>query len=214
MEKLKNKIEKVCKEYFRNSTFKLDEKIFGNYIISGNNLSHAINQYKNEKKEVNVLLWFNDFWIYFEMTLVPKPKAYPKIFITLSIFEGAASDSVKTQLFRADWDNYYDEIDDNNKHPQPHWHIYPSKYKPEIIKDFEAFINIKKEETFEDSLNPEYYDNKIINIIKFHFAMNGDWAVSKKHIHFIDKDEILLDWLSGLLGHIKEQLEFINTTKC
>ena len=53
------------------SGLKLVPKENGNgFLVGGNTCSKAINNYKNERKEVNVFNLFNDFWIYIDINLI------------------------------------------------------------------------------------------------------------------------------------------------
>lgn len=204
MDAIIKKIEETSRYHFSKSEFKLRKMNLTTYVINGDYLTSAISNYRNEKQEVKVLKWFDDFWIYFEIKFIPLVKEFPKVFITLSVFQGESNDNIKSQLFRAEWDNF----DDNTIHPQPHWHIYPVKYGPKIAEDFETYIDLNKEEGFIEFANPDNI-KQIIDISKFHFAMNGAWIKENKHIHSIENDDSLLKWLSGILGHIREQLEYV-----
>lgn len=232
MNDLVNKIIDKIAYHFENSTFQLHESFYSNYVISGYPLSKAINVNKNDKIPVNTLLWFDDFWVYFEIKFskrelesfskkderesyelklqesnVKIEDAYYNINVTLSVFQGDDSDDNKTQLFRAEWDNY----DDNLYHPQPHWQINPFKYDSKTYEGFEEFLRRKEEETFETSLASGANRNELVKINKFHFAMSGQWAENRNHIHKINNESILLNWLDGMLGHIKEQLKFVKS---
>ncbi|CAN5452322.1 hypothetical protein BH10ACI1_BH10ACI1_09810 [soil metagenome] len=232
MNDLVKKIIEIIAYHFENSKFQLHKNSYNdNYTVSGDYLSKAINIHKNQKIIVNVLNWFDDFWIYFEINfskilLEPLSKKdresreielqksnvkikgdYYNVNVTLSVFQGDENDDNKTQLFRAEWDNY----DNNLYHPQPHWQINPFKYNLQTYKNFEEWIGIKEEESFESSLSAETKNNELIRINKFHFAMSGQWAENKTHIHKINSESILLNWLNGMLGHIKEQLKFVKS---
>lgn len=231
MNDLVNKIINEFSYHFENSTFRLHESYYNNFIVSGNNLSEAVNIHKNQKVIVKVLNWFDDFWIYFEIILskieleglskkdresreleleksnLKIENDYYNVNVTLSVFQGDAKDKVKTQLFRAEWDNY----DDNVYHPQPHWQINPFKYNLQTYETFEEWIGIKEDESFESSLSTETKSEELIKINKFHFAMSGQWAENRSHIHKINSEPILLNWLNGMLGHIKEQLKFVKS---
>ena len=227
MNKIVSKIEKIFNAYFLESMVKLDQRKYGLYVLSGDFLSKAISIIKNDREPINVLKWFDDFWIYFEIRFIPADiteyqenlitdvtenqenliqinDKYYQINLSLSIFQGENSDLIKTQLFRAEWDNY----DNNVKHPQPHWHIYPFKYDYKTYQDFEAFIEIKDEPGFEKFIESKA-KQELIDISNLHFAMNGQWSINNGHIHVIENVTILFNWLNGLLNHIKEQLEYV-----
>ncbi len=229
MNNLIKDIENTTKHSFSQSTFRLEERGNGIYAISGDYLTEAINNWNNQQELINVLKWFDDFWLFLEIRFIKVNNEYKswkkdkrdeflniltqqfikfeqdfyQTFVTLSVFQGDDSDKVKTQLFRAEWDSF----EENKVHPQPHWHIYPDKYGLKIAEDFETFIDSQKEAGFVEFVKPASI-GKIIDLRKFHFAMNGDWIKENRHIHSIENDETLLKWLSGILGHIKEQLEY------
>ncbi|MBA7569242.1 hypothetical protein ES708_10980 [subsurface metagenome] len=196
-------IEKSFKPYFSNSTFTTKKEAFNRFIISGDYMSFAINQRREDKSEVKVLKWFDDFWVYFEIIFMNAPKKIHNINLSFSVFQGIEEDRIKTQLFRAEWDSYLG----NKIHPQPHWHIYPVKYDYKTYEDFEAYMDLVEEDGgFEKYIEGEGKGG-IISISNLHFAMNGQWSSKSGHIHSIDDTSSLLDWIRGLMGHIKSQLE-------
>ena len=165
--------------------------------------STAYNSYGNDGESVNVIKWFSDLWLYVEIHFL-NPKGS---LVSLSVFEGEEIDPIKKQLFRAEWDDYEDG---NNSHPQPHWHFLTNKFVENNAKEFTELLAEHKE-TFVTFLDEEI--NKIIDLSKFHFAMNGDWIKSKKHVHTIDNENELASWFGGLLGYLKNELEFMSNKK-
>lgn len=196
-----SELEKIGKDYFGNSFyFKKDSYSF---VAKSDNMSCAINKKKNDSKEVNVIKWFDDIWIYIEIKFVPKlnkKNSIPNIFFTLPVFQGEMSDNKKIQLFRAEWDNY-DDL--NEEHPQPHWHIYT--HREELEETFNLQLN-EEENSFNEYL---FECNKIINIDRFHFAMNGQWSENKSDVHSISTESDLVNWFRGLLNHLKKELEYV-----
>ena len=198
-----NQIQKEISLYFGDKLFVLRQTSYNTFKVEGN--SKALNHIRKDKEEINVLQWFDSYWVYFEIKFVDrvigKIKDYPQIFLSLSIFEGDAQDSKKIQLFRAEWDNY----DDNNEHPQPHWHIYP-------FQSFEDYDTFK--ELLSDSQNNGGFgafveqSPKVVDLSKFHFAMNAQWYSDNGHITFIKDDNALIKWVSGVFGHIQTQLKY------
>jgi hypothetical protein len=205
MDKIIAKLNRIGKDYI-DDTFSLYRKELYTFIIDGNNISTAINQKKNESQVVNVLNWFDDFWLYVEIRFVlngqKKRNSIPSIFFTLSIFQGNSSIENKVQLFRAEWDNYEDLSD---KHPQPHWHIHTKREIEETSKSFAEIIDATNE-SFE---NYTEKDTQIVNIDKFHFAMNGQWSNKNSDVHKVETDADLTNWFEGVLNHIKMELEYI-----
>jgi len=198
--KIIEEINKTCKNFFPESFFKLEQKTYNRFLISGNYLSRAINNYNNIQEEVNVIKWFHDFWVYIDIKFERSESDIPNTFISLSIFQGDISDNIKKQLFRAEWDNF----DNNENHPQPHWHVY-SNYSFE--KTFNDFLEMTDENSFADLLNEE--KSKVTDLKRIHFAMNGAWSNKGCHIHRITDENTIINWFQGLLGHIKSQLEYV-----
>ena len=195
---------KIGKNYFGESfSFALKENLF---LSSSTNLSTAINIRKDSKASVKVINWFDDIWVYIEIKFIPNPQkgVFPNTFFSLSIFQGTSDDNEKTQLFRAEWDNY---LKKNNGHSQPHWHIYPHKYKTKVHQDFEYFIELTEKD--DDFLSFKENDKNLIEIDKFHFAMNGQWSQNKSDTHSIIETTDLTNWFNGLLNHLKLELKYV-----
>jgi len=163
--------------------------------------SYAYNNYGNSGDSVKVVKWFSDYWLFIEIRF-----HYPKgLFTTLSVFQGEETDSLKNQLFRAEWDDYGEG---KMSHPQPHWHFLSNKSIENTISSFAEGISGNMEETFEEVLHKE--KSKTIDLSNFHFAMNGDWNNTSVYIHKIDNEKSLAQWFGGLLGYLKTELEFID----
>ena len=189
-------INKTCKIFFVESTFFLYPSSANKFRISGDNTSKAINNYKNSREEINVIKWFNSFWIYLDIKFENS-----NTFISVSIFQGDEKDIEKNQLFRAEWDDYNNP---DEKHPQPHWHITSNQA---IENTFKEYAEIDDNEGFVAVLNHE--KSKIIDINKIHFAMNGNWINDENQIHPINNNDKIVKWFQGLFSSMKEQLEYV-----
>lgn len=190
-------INKSCKAFFLESTFFLHLSKANRFELKGNNISKALNNYKNYGEEVSVLKWFDDYWVYLEIRFEDKNS-----FIRISIFQGNANDNIKNQLFRAEWDDYNNP---DEKHPQPHWHITSNQA---IENTFTELIEDDKEERFAAIiLNEE--KSKIIDINKIHFPMNGNWMNNGGHIHSINDKKKMVKWFQGFFSTMREQLEYV-----
>lgn len=163
--------------------------------------SIAYDSYGNDDgREVKVIKWFNDFWLFIEIAF-----QHPEgIIVTLSVFQGEEANPYKTQLFRAEWDDYGDN---KFSHPQPHWHFINNKYIENAVISFAEIIP-EAGDTFEELLTEE--KNKMVDMSKFHFAMYGGWKDSMSHIHKIDNDFDLAKWFGGLLAHLITELKYID----
>jgi len=178
---------------FTESTFYLSND---NYIrLTGNQMSFAINRHKNYASEVKVLHWFDDFWLFIEMQILDRKKS-----ISISIFQGEQNDDAKCQLLRAEWDDYGNP---DEKHAQPHWHITANQA---IEATFEKYAEITDDGGFIKTLNTK--KSKIIDINRIHFAMNGNWLNGGTHIHTIDDETKIMNWLKGVLLHLKNELDY------
>lgn len=189
-------INKGCKLLF-DSSFYLKPSTVNRFRITGNESSKALNNYKSIKEEINVIKWFDVFWIYLEITFVES-----NTFISLSVFQGEQNDKVKNQLFRAEWDDYNNE---DEKHPQPHWHITSNQA---IENTFEEYTDTFENDGFAELLKEE--KRKIIDINKIHFAMNGNWINDDTHIQSINDNAKIVKWFQGLFSHLRVQLEYVN----
>lgn len=190
------KINTACRFFFNESLFFLHRCSANRFIITGDKKSKARNNNSNQSEEVNVIKWFDDFWVYIEIEFVDHTT-----FISLSVFQGEENDNIKHQLFRAEWDDYNNN---EEKHPQPHWHITSNQA---IEKTFEEIARIEDSDTFANLLIEE--KSKIININKIHFAMIGNWINNETHIHSINSEEKVIKWFQGLLSHLKEELNYV-----
>jgi hypothetical protein len=185
--------------------------------ISDNN-STAYNSYGNSGEDVKVVKWFDDFWLFVEisflvsrvknitsLTVKEKIETQPVesrlgVNVTLSVFQGEETDNHKVQLFRAEWDDYGDN---SLAHAQPHWHYLSNKSLQNTVSSFADEVK----DTFGELLKQE--EAKTVDLSKFHFAMNGDWFNSNVHMHGITDEKTLASWFGGLLAHLKTELEYV-----
>lgn len=194
-----DEINKGCRLLF-DSSFHLQPSNVNRFRISGNQSSKSLNNYKSIKEEINVIKWFDVFWIFLEITFVEKNS-----FISLSVFQGEQSDNEKNQLFRAEWDDYNNE---HEKHPQPHWHITSDQ---SIENTFKEYTDTFENEGFAELLKQE--KTKIIDVNKIHFAMNGNWINNETHVQSINDNEKIVKWFEGLISHLRLQLEYVNKSR-
>lgn len=193
--KLIDEINSSCGPFFTESTFFLSHRPPCSFIVSGDKCSKALNRHGNTSEEVNVISWFDDFWVFLELR-VPEPNA----FISLSIFQGEQSDKEKHQLFRAEWDDYGNL---GEKHAQPHWHIVSAHGLERAVNEF---IDFEGGDTFLSLLKEE--KSRVIDVSRIHFAMNGNWTNGQGHIHKLSDKSIISKWLSGLFADLRVQLTY------
>ena len=190
-------INSSCKEFFTASSFFLHPSSTNRFRITGDNTSKALNNYGDSSIEIDVIKWFDDFWIFLEIRFENQ-----NTFISLSVFQGKGNDNVKHQLFRAEWDDYNTK---DEKHPQPHWHITANQV---IEKTFAEIASMDDSETFVGLLMQE--KSNIIDINKIHFAMCANWINNESHTDLIDSGYKIVRWFQGLFTHLKIQLEYVN----
>jgi len=178
------------------------------YIIKGDN--SALNRIRNSPNPVKVSKWFNDFWLFFEIKFKINDASMMKIngkedkhnintFISLSVFQGTDSDKEKYQLIRAEWDDY-NVLDE--KHAQPHWHITSGQALENTFKEYADMCNeVELVKEFEKE------KQKVLDVKKIHFAINGDWQKDNNHIHKIEDEKQVAKWLQGILFHLRTELE-------
>ena len=169
--------------------------------------SSALNIFPNDTEKVKVIEWFGNFWLFLKITFKTETKKIDRkidtqinTLISLSVFQGEDFDNEKTQLFRAEWDDYNDL---KEKHAQPHWHITSSQAIENIFGD-DAFFSIQPE----ISQKLEKKKEKIFDVRKIHFAMNADWQkINGTYIHKMDEEQEIVRWLQGLITYLRTELE-------
>ena len=204
-EKLINTLDSKLRIYLGVSSVFIKHNPF-HYTIKGE--SSALNRYKNFTESVTVLKWFDDFWLFPEIKFAlqqiivgRKNQQQIETKISLSVFQGEDSDNEKYQLFRAEWDDYnnFDE-----KHSQPHWHITSSQAIENTISEY---ATVFENQNFLQVLESE--KQKVIDVKKIHFAMNGDWMKDGSHVHRMENEQQIAKWLLGLLDHLRTELNDI-----
>jgi len=151
-----------------------------------------------------VTKWVGVFWVYIEIDFRRNESSTDYlIFFSLSVFKGDHDDPIKIPLFRAEWDNF----DDNEQHPQPHWHFYE---KAGLEQHISQFTDLLEEEVsgFAAMIDEDHADN--VDMSKMHFAMNASWHNNEGHIQAANNDDTFTQWFVGLIGHIKHQLVYIS----
>ncbi|PUV23137.1 hypothetical protein [Sphingobacterium athyrii] len=197
-------INKECKVLFIENFKLLPSKGHHNiYVYRTFGNASALNRYDYEP--VKVLRWFDNFWVYVEVKfIIEKSKIVNRNIenthtnISLSVYEGQEGDDMKIQLFRAEWD---DMNNPEEKHSQPHWHITSSQA---IEKTFEEYSSHFDDGDFISLLEKE--KDKVFDVKKIHFAMNGNWQDNQTHVHPIRSADQVTKWLKGLLAHIRLEL--------
>ncbi|MDR2652442.1 MAG: hypothetical protein LBC68_09050 [Prevotellaceae bacterium] len=204
-EKIKESVNKGCKNFF-DKRFELTKCETPNnrrlYVIKGT--SWAVNRFDIPQESVQVLNWFDDFWLYLEIKFSTNTETIRKnvktfdIHISLSVFQGEDNDNEKYQLFRAEWADYNNP---DEKRAQPHWHITSSQA---IENTFYKYANSFVRDDFIQLLENE--KQKVFDVKKIHFAMNGNWANNNMYIHKITDEQQVAKWLQGVLSHLRYEL--------
>jgi hypothetical protein len=201
-----NLINKSFKVFIGNS-FQLIRSKYNTSSFITEGKSSALNIFPNETEEVKVIEWFENFWLFLKITFKTETKKINRkidtqinTLISLSVFQGENFDNKKTQLFRAEWDDYNNP---EEKHAQPHWHITSSQTIENIFGD-DAFFSIQPEILLELKKRKE----NIFDVSKIHFAMNADWQkINGTYIHKIDEEKEIVRWLQELITYLRTELE-------
>ena len=180
------------------------EKGHNIWILTTEGCSEALNWVRNYPEKVNAIHWFGDFYLFLSIKIIiekvhNKKTIVPQEFcVSLSVFQGENYNNEKCQLFRAEWDGYNDE---NQQHAQPHWHITSSQA---MENSFVKYTDTFEKQEFIELLQSE--KQKVFDVKKIHFAMNGDWQNNKNHINKIENEQQVVNWLQGVLTHIRTEL--------
>lgn len=169
----------------------------GNPIIS-KGCKAAINSYDNDKEEVFVTPWFDDFWFFISIQFLQTKNIKKNIrpYVSVSFFQDVGSQL--KQLFRAEWDSYSPE--ENYSHPQPHWHFTAQ------LSDITSFDELELEE--EGIFSELAGNSKTIKLDKMHFAMAGTWLNNGDMIRELADENDLIDWMIYLFRHVREELKY------
>jgi len=234
MEKLIQKLKSSIQPYFGDK-ISIHKDGFGIYRLTSNYLSEAKDLHGNYFDNIKVVKWIDGYWIKIglnfkkieiETTFKSNKTGINKddylaelekhnlklnsdffeLKISVSLFVGEDDTFSKTQLFRAEWDNYDSKQD---KHPQPHWQFYQfNEYRQKldslVLVETEGFNSEEEDQQgFVNSLKTNF------DFKKFHFAMNGNWINNETHIHSLNSEEKIIRWFRGLLFHLTTQLEYV-----
>lgn len=179
-----------------NVTFETDWK--GDLISKGSKT--ATNSFNSDPEQVMATYWFNDYWFYISIQVIPESREKDKLYTSVSFFQNIG-DSLK-QLFRAEWDSYKEQGD--YSHPQPHWHFTAQ------LSDVTSFSELENMEE-EGEFNRLLGNSKTINLDKMHFSMAGDWINTGDMIAKPIDENTLVDWLIRLFVHVREELNYKET---
>lgn len=217
--KLTNACRKVLRDYLHDDTIQLNtrhesEKKF--ISIEGGKGSPVIDVTTNNRYWVVPIFPTEEnnlFWIGFSLIFKKRIEldSHELLGASIRFYKGLATDSRKLPIFRAEWDIPKGD----NKHEQPHWHIYPQeKYflnDHPVAKDFLTLLKEDELSTGFLEVKQEAKDTtlKDLNLQDFHFAMASLWHNGKDE-KVILKEDYLVPWLKGCLNYIKEQLVYIS----
>ncbi len=176
------------------------------FHYTSNGTEEAKNYKKDSPNLVKVLHWFGSFWIFMEVRFyagatAPSRKSKRIVVqtsISISIFQD--ENGAKTQLFRAEWDDF---SENKGSHPQPHWHIVLDN------QNYTSFLDLVEEYIGDDFTSLLKLQNKpLLNIKNMHFAMMESWHLESSHAK-IENNANVVSWVIGLLDHIKTELIYI-----
>ena len=169
----------------------------GDAIIS-QGTREALNRSDTVKTYVKATHWFESFWFYVNIKMKKNTEGGSDLpFISITFFQDI--DGVLKQLFRAEWDNFY-----QMNHPQPHWHVTTST--EDSFEDFIAKESVDEDNPFAALKG----GSKRLEVPKIHFAMAGGWHGGIKNemiIGFTDEQQIA-NWMNNLFDHVREELVY------
>lgn len=196
------KIQQAFSDYFEDGLY-FNRVSHNIYVNQGS--ANAINKFDIPAEEVKVKYWFDDIWFCIKISFMndkDDKKLIP--FISISFFQETGKDQ-KDQMFRAEWDNY---IDDNSKHPQPHWHITSTLAVEKSIEDLKKEgDNNDEANIFAELLKEEKKD--LLNMPAFHFAMGGNWINDGDMITKLSDETQIISWIKNLFQHVRSEIEYI-----
>lgn len=121
--------------------------------------------------------------------------------VSLVVFEGEATDPLKTPVLRAEWDSEYPDA--AGLHAQPHWHVYSSQLAQTRPGERARFRTLTDAKPFVPDGSERQRDANG----RFHFAMASQWHVTGRGSHRFDLEaDGLYKWLDGCLSYIRSQL--------
>lgn len=178
-------------------------------IYHNDGTQKAINRLEHvTDKEVNVVHWFSDYYLYIEVKFIfgydpdkkkKKTRIITQCSISISTFKIFSGEII--QLFRAEWDDYNNE---QNIHPQPHWHITADA---SIANTFQDYISTVENKGLMPAIDSQ--KEKLTSLRKFHFAMKEKWDENGSHFTALDSDQQISSWFCGLLKSIKTELLYV-----
>lgn len=181
-----------------------DFKPMGNgFVYTGTRT--AIN--KTEQIPINYLcgrVWFGLIisWQYIKL---PKAKKETLAsFVSLPFFASKKDDDGRMiPIFRAEWDSY---IQENNKHPQPHWHFtHVNSLYDVLYPDFDQVVG-----EWDMLLLDEYKAMmEEMPIHRMHFTMSEKWEEGEEMISAVPEPNKLALWITHLLRHVETEIKFV-----
>lgn len=55
-------------------------------------------------------------------------------------------------------------------------------------------------------------EKDISELKEMHFAMNGQWAKQQSHMHKMESDSDLINWIGGVLNTTRKEIRYANAT--
>lgn len=194
-----NKLQNAFKDYFEGGLhFRRKDNA---YIVEGTDV--AINRYDIPREVVKVKYWFSNIWFYIKIEILRgmADESEQRCNISISFFQESIKGQ-KDQLFRAEWDNYDDNI---RTHPQPHWHITSTLAVEKTIEEF-------KEEDNDYGAFAELFEEEkrdLLNIPAMHFAMAGPWIYTGARQILMNEEEQVIQWMTNLFDHVKAEIDYL-----
>lgn len=153
----------------------------------------------------------SSYWVTISIIFAPQATKYKLEQVKIMVFKGEVDDIDKEPFFRAEW--YAPESGDKNA--QPHWHVYKTvqeasfaDFEPNCKNDTTELKTFGEEKSVAEEVKAENKKQKPFS--KFHFAMAAEWH-KNHHQHQINfhSEESLINWLTGCITYIRDQLIFL-----
>lgn len=146
------------------------------------------------------------FWIAVVLRFSPHMRNFHLVDISVVLFNGAAQDSEKNPLLRAEWGSteYYE----SENHAQPHWHVYPEDPAGYFLERgfLDEAVQVDEFSPETESRGEEVVEREIPSL---HLAMAAAWHSGTSSAHRVPISSAkAVNWLEGCIRYMREQIEY------
>lgn len=143
------------------------------------------------------------FWIAAILRFLPHQRDFQLIDLSVVLFKGAAQDSEKSPLLRAEWGS----MKHYENHAQPHWHVYPEDPAGYFLDRgfLEEAVQVEEFSPGTESNSAQVVEKEIPSL---HLAMAAGWHNGSSSTHRVPISSAkAVDWLDGCIRYMREQIE-------